>query len=103
MCDEDLVQIVERNTERVDPLQRSVAHIEDELIAVSQLDQEAGGSLLEPRHRHTGAKGDDAHLVGLQLFRAGVVDVMRRVRLRGRPRPDLPAGRGLLRTRDGTR
>jgi hypothetical protein len=80
--DEDLVQVVQWNAESMDPLERSVAHIEDELVSVPQLDQEAGGSLLEPRHRHTGAECDDAHLVVLQLFRAGVVDVLRRVRLR---------------------
>jgi len=63
----------------------TVTHVKNELVTVTQLNQEAGGGLLEPRHRYPGSAGDDAHLVGLQLFSTGVVDVVLRVGFGGRP------------------
>ena len=83
--EEDLVQIVQWNAESIDPLQRSVAHVEDKLVTVAQFDHEAGGGLLEPRHWHTCAAGDDTHFVRGQRLGAGVVDVVLGVRLGGRP------------------
>ncbi len=96
MREEDLVEEVQRYPERVDPLQRAGPHVEDELVTVAQLDQEAGCRLLEPRHRHAGATGDNAHLVGIQCLGAREVHVVARARTGSRP---LAAGSRGLRTR----
>jgi len=74
--EEDFVEVVQRNAEGVEPLQRAGAHVEDKLITIAQLDQEAGGSLFEPRHRHAGAEGDNPHLVGLKLLCSRIIDIM---------------------------
>ena len=55
------------------------AEVEDELLAVAELDEEAGRSLLEPGHGHPGATGYDPHLVRGQLLGAREVDFVIRV------------------------
>jgi hypothetical protein len=52
-------------------MHRAGSHVKDEIVTVSEFDEEGGGGLLEPRHRHPAADANDAHLVGLQSLRAG--------------------------------
>ena len=75
MSDEQLVQIVVGNLHRGDALGRSQTDIEDELVAVAQLDDPAGRGLFRPGIGHTGTAGDDPHLVGRQILGARIVDI----------------------------
>ena len=82
MAKEDLVELIERNTQGHDALDGSLAHVEDELVTVTELDKVARRRLLGSRHGHTGSQGDHPHLVGLEFLRPGVIDVTHRIRLR---------------------
>jgi hypothetical protein len=53
----------------------AAADVEEELVAVAQLDQPAGRGLLRSRARHPRPQGHDAHLVGSEIFARRVVDV----------------------------
>ena len=83
--EEEFVEVVRRNAQAHEPVYRAGAHVEDELVAIAQFDQEAGGGLLEPRHGHAGTAGDHPHLVGGQCLGARVVDIERRIGLGGGP------------------
>ena len=73
--EEDLVQVVVGDHERREVGGRSRADVEEELVAVAQLHQEARGGLTVPGRRHAGSAGDDPNLVRLQFLRARVVRV----------------------------
>lgn len=75
MSKEDFVDVVQWNTEYVEPLQRPRAHVENELVTVSQFNQEAPRGLFQPRHWQLATTADDSHFVRLQFFSPGVVDV----------------------------
>ena len=77
MAEKHLVEVVVGNLHRGDPLGGSEADVEDELVAVPEFDDPAGGSLLGPGVRHPGAAGDDPHLIGRERLAAGVVHVPR--------------------------
>ncbi len=68
VADEDLVQVGRGNLERPQPLDRALTHVEDELVPVAELDEEAGRRLRGPRRWHPGATSDNAHLVGSQVL-----------------------------------
>ncbi len=61
--DENLVEIIQRNTERIESLHRTGAHVENKLITVAQLDQKTGSRLLKSWHRHAGTAGNNAHFI----------------------------------------
>jgi hypothetical protein len=75
MADEDLVDQVVGDLLRGDALVTAGADVEEELVAVPELDQPAGRRLLGPRARHAGSEGNDSHLVGRELLGPRVVDV----------------------------
>jgi len=83
VADEDLVEVVVGDLQRGDPLGRAAARVEQELVAVAQLDEEARGRLFHARRRHAGAAGDDAHLVGGEVLGIREIDIPR-PGLRGR-------------------
>jgi hypothetical protein len=58
-----------------DVLHRAGADIEDQLLAVTKLHQEACRRLAVTGSRHAGAAGRDANLVFFKCLRAGVVHV----------------------------
>ncbi len=75
MPDENLVQVVVWDLLGRDPRVAAAPNIEEKLVAVSQLDQPAGGRLLGPSTRHAGTQGNDPHLVRLKILGARVVHV----------------------------
>ena len=75
VADKDLVEVIVGDFLGGDPLMRPAADIEEELVAVAELDQETGRCLLRPGTRHARAQRRDAHLVGLEVLRAGEVHI----------------------------
>ncbi len=82
MADEHLVEVVVGDLQRRDALGRAGADVEQELIAVAELDEPACCRLFGARVGHAGAAGEETDPIFLQRFRTGVV----RVTVEGRPR-----------------
>jgi hypothetical protein len=59
----DLVEVVVRDLKRRDALGRSGPDVEDELVAVAQLEQPTRRGLLRTRGGHAGAACDQPHFV----------------------------------------
>src|SRR5262245_65375160 len=78
---------------------RARAEIEDELVAVAELDQPRGIGLRTPHERTPGSKRDDAHLVRGERLGVRVVIVASRhaPRSAGDPIPKFVSTRGALR------
>ena len=68
MADEDLVQPVPGDVQGGKSLRSAGPDVEDELVAVAQLDQEAGGGLRHARIRHARTAGDDPHLLRTEIL-----------------------------------
>ena len=75
VAEDDLGQILSGDHQRVDVAHRAGADVEDDLLAIAELKQEASRGLGPTRVGHTGAAGDDAHLVRGQHLGAGIVDI----------------------------
>jgi hypothetical protein len=73
MADEDFVEQIVGNLEAADANIGTRAAIEYELVTIAQLDQETRGRLTLACGRHACATGDDAHLIGSQVFGIGEV------------------------------
>ncbi len=73
--EEHLVQEVVRDLLGREPLVAAASEVEEELVAVAQLDEPAGRRLLGPSTWHAGTQGNDPHLVRLEILAAGVVHV----------------------------
>ena len=84
--DEYLVQEVVGNLEGRNALGRAGPDVEQELVAVSELDQPTGGRLLRTCVRHSRSARRDAHLIRVQRLGARIVDVAVLDRARGRDR-----------------
>ena len=65
--EEDIVQTVERHAGREVVGDRARTHVEDEIVAVAELDVYRGAHLSGPRQRRTAHEGH-ADFVGLDLF-----------------------------------
>jgi hypothetical protein len=81
--EEDLVQEVVRDHVGGQVGGGPRAHVEQELVAIAELDEPAGGGLAVPGGRHAGAACAEPDLVHGQLFGPGVVDVAVRRRACG--------------------
>ena len=66
--EEDVVQAIERHTRRQVVGDRAGPHVEDETVAIAELDIHRGAHLSGPRHRRT-AHERHADLIGLHVFR----------------------------------
>ena len=75
VSDEQLVQVVVVDLLRCNAFRRAQADVEDELVAVAELDQPAGRRLLRPGVRHACSASYDSHLVGSKRFGTGIVHV----------------------------
>ncbi len=75
VADEDLVEVFIGDHQRRDVSHRPGAQVEDQLFAVTELEQEAGTGLGEPLVRHAGAAGNDADLFLGEDFGPRVVDI----------------------------
>jgi len=75
VADEDLVYEVIGDLLCRKTLVAATSEIEQELVPVSQLDQEARRGLLGSDAGHARAQGHDPHLVGGQFLGARVVDI----------------------------
>ena len=85
--EKDHVQVIKGDHQRRHVGVGAGADVENELVAVAELDQPAGRRLTATRRRHTGTEGDEADLVRPENLGARVVDVTVRcglVRLRDR-------------------
>lgn len=85
VCEEHLVDEVQRDTQCVNPLHGARSHGKDELIAISQLDHNACGCLFQAGHGHARPTGDHPHLVRIQCLGSGIVNVQGWGGLRRRP------------------
>ncbi len=74
MGQEDLVELGMRHADRIQIRAGTRPEIEDEDIAIPQLNQPASRCLLPPRKRHPRAQRRNPHLVGPKLF-ARVVEI----------------------------
>ncbi len=75
VAEEDLVQVLVGDHQRRDVARRSRPQVEKELLAVAELEQEAGRRLAAPLVRHARAAGDHPDLVLGQHLGTGVVNV----------------------------
>jgi hypothetical protein len=83
MPQEDLVEKIVWDLECGDSFCRSRSKVEEELVTVAQLHEEAGGRLARASSGHSCPACDDAHLVWEKIFAIRKVDVAR-PRLHGR-------------------
>jgi len=51
--EEDLVGIIKWNPQGIDAFHRAGAHIENQLLSITQFNQKTSRRLLESRHRHS--------------------------------------------------
>ena len=97
MPDEDFVQEGRWDLEGKQAFGRPCPNIEDELLAVAELHEEAGRCLCRTRRRHSRAAGDDSYLIGCELFAVGRVEIpCARLDRRDHGRPCM-CGRGQVR------
>jgi len=68
VCDEDILEFIQRDTGGDVVCRRALADIEDQIVSVPELNEDRGVHLARAYERRT-THEDDAHLIGLDLFR----------------------------------
>jgi len=75
IADKDLVEIVERDRQGGQALERTAADVENELVAIAKFHEEAGSGLFGARTWHAGSAGRHPHLVRREGLGAGKIDI----------------------------
>ncbi len=68
MAEKDLVEVVIGNLKCRDSLRGSRPYVEEKLVTVAKLDEEAGRRLARTCRGHAGSTRDDPHLIRAQVL-----------------------------------